>query len=181
MVDDMEGWNNAQGTFAARAAARGDYSRIEARARAGMQLTPDEVAALDRRDRGVKLKRGQKDPQIDAETIAMCRWLHEVEGEALDAAYAFVGGMTGRTADAVKAAVRRAARSDGLGANIAEHAFNRHLQLGEVPPPLQARASDWKCEGCSRLRCHCDPAPRPLWQEGSGAMVVRWLIVFSRG
>lgn len=181
MADVPEGWSDAQGALAARAAARGDYTRIEGRARAGAVLTPDELAALDRRDRGVKLKRGHKDPLIDAETIVICRWLHEVEGEGLEAAYAFVGGMTGRTASAVKAAIRRAARSDGSGANIAGHAFNRHRQLSEMPPTLQARSADWKCVGCNRLQCCCYPSPRPSWDDGSGAATVRWLIRFARG
>lgn len=181
MASDMDGWHSAMGALAARKAMRGDYSEIEARARAGMVLTADELEALDLRDRGVKLKRGPKDPQIDAETIVTCRWLHEVEGEALEAAYAFFGAMTGRTGDAVKAAVRRAARGSGLGPNIAMHAFNRHRQLAETPPLLLKRATDWKCLDCNRLQCRCDPSPRPDWQDGSGAATVRALVAFSRG
>lgn len=176
-----DGWNEAQGNLAVRAALRGDYSRIEARARAGMRLTPDELAALDRRDRGVAVQRGPKDPQTDAEAVVTCRWLHEVAGERLVASYAFYGEMTGRTGDAVKATVRRAARGSGLGPNIADHAFNRHRQTGDVPPLLRYRCAQWRCIYCRQVRCECDPGIRPKWTDCVGGITVRLLIQFARG
>lgn len=175
MIDDPKGWNDAQAALASRAAARGDYSAIEARARAGADLSKDELAALDRRDRGEKIKTGRKDPAIDYEAWANFVWLSENHRMSKSTAYSLLAEMTGQQESAVKSKIERLARQRGLGRNIAEHAAKETIKRKAMPPLLMNRNEYWKCLACKMVACSCE---RPQWDDTDGGAVARALVAF---
>lgn len=175
MIDDPKGWNNAQGALASRAAARGDYSAIEARARAGADLTPDELAALDRRDRGEKIKTGRKDPATDFEAWANFVWLCDVHHLQKSAAYSLIAEMTGQQESAVKSKIERIAKSNNVGKSIAEQVAKLTIERKSTPPLLMNRGDQWKCVECKKVECLCD---RPQWADTDAGAVARALVSF---
>lgn len=170
MIDDPEGWNAVQAKQAVLAAARGDYSRIEARARAGDDLTPDELAAIVRRDRGGKLKTGRKVPAIDFEMWANFVWLHQNQEVQKTASYSLLAEMTGQTESALRSKVERIARSDGIGKNVADQAAPR-----SIPPLLTGRDAKYRCMTCNLVACSCE---RKQWADTQAGAVARALIGF---
>lgn len=170
MIDDREGWNAVQGKFAASAAARGDYSLVEARARAGNNLTQAELDAIVRRDRGLKNKTGRKKPAIDFEMWANFTWLYQQQQLQKSTAYSLLAEMTGQTESAVKSKIERIARSDGIGKSIADQA----AQFSE-PPLLTNRDVNFKCKTCNLMACSCQ---RDQWTDSDAGKTARALVGF---
>jgi len=182
MMDDLEGYHTAQGVMAARRARRGDFSMIYKRVSAGITLTPDELHLREQHERGVKQKRGPKDPRTDFEKYATWRWLNEIEGLSKTAAYSLLGDMTGKTADATKAMITRTSKVENLGRNIGNLAFESLAQLDEKPPLLHHRTKDWRCIGCGAFECSCvEGSPRPDWDATQGGITARMLVNFQKG
>ncbi|MFZ7093705.1 hypothetical protein [Primorskyibacter sp. 2E233] len=175
MIDDPKGWNDAQAALASRAAARGDYSAIEARARAGADLSKDELAALDRRDRGEKIKTGRKDPATDFEAWANFVWLAKNHRVSKSTAYSLLAEMTGQQESAIKSKIERIARQDGTGKSIADQVAKETIKRKATPPLLMNRSENWKCVACKMIACSCD---RPQWGDTDAGAVARALVGF---
>lgn len=159
-----------QGKLAASAAARGDYSLVEARARAGDNLRQDELAAIVHRDRGLKNKTGRKKPAIDIEMWANFTWLYQQQQMQKSTAYSLLAEMTGQTESAVKSKIERIARSGGIGKNIAEQAAPHSM-----PPLLANRDAQFKCKTCKLLACLCQ---RDQWVDTHAGTTARALVGF---
>lgn len=170
MIDDPEGWNAVQGKLAASTAARGDYSLLEARARAGDNLTNDELAAIVHRNRGLKNKTGRKTPAIDFEMWANFTWLYQQQQMQKSTAYSLLAEMTGQTESAVKSKIERIARSDGIGKKIAEQAAPHSM-----PPLLTNRDAQFKCKTCKLMACSCQ---RDQWVNTDAGKIARALVGF---
>jgi hypothetical protein len=170
MISDPEGWNAVQGKLAASAAARGDYSLLEARARAGDSLTQDELAAILDRDRGLKNKTGRKKPAINFEIWANFIWLYQQQQMQKSTAYSLLAEMTGQTESAVKSKIERIAKSDGIGRSIADQAAPR-----SIPPLLTNRDAQLKCKTCKLLACLCQ---RDQWIDTDAGKIARALVGF---
>lgn len=170
MMDDPKGWNDAHAALASRAAARGDYSAIEARARAGADLSKDELAALDRRDRGKKIKTGRKDPATDFEAWANFVWLTGNHGVSKSTAYSLLAEMTGQQESAIKSKIERIARQDGTGKSIADQ-----IAKLSTPPLLENRDGNFKCLNCKMIACSCH---RQAWADTDAGAVERALLAF---
>ncbi|AMY69054.1 hypothetical protein AKL17_1803 [Frigidibacter mobilis] len=156
----------------------GDFSGIRTRLQLGIALMTEELAALDRLDKGDKAKTGRKDPDAAFETIACLRWLIEVDGMSAATARSIVAEMMDTTPGAIKA---RVARAKGLGENIASLAFNVHMQRGMPPALLRGRTPTGHCTACKRVRCKCSHSPRPPFLETpEGATVTALLSLWSR-
>ena len=169
-MDDPEGWNAAQGKQAMLAAGRGDYSLVEARARAGADLTPDELDALARRNRGEKIKTGRKDPAIDFEIWANFVWLFDGQRMTKSTAYSLLAEMTAQRESAIKSKIERIIKAGGLGKNIADLSARR-----SEPPLLINRDEKFKCKTCKLVACSCD---RPQWKDTDAGTTARVLVGF---
>lgn len=154
----------------------GDFSGVVLRLQLGIPLTPEELDVLAALERGDKLRTGPKDPATDvAETLVCWRWLVERDGWSGSNAHSLLGEMIDTTPGAIR---ERLARAKGLGRNIADLTFDIHTQRDVVPALLRHRAATGHCRTCRKVRCRCDPAPRPAFEDTPEGMQVAVLLSF---
>ena len=121
------------------------------RGRMGIPLTPGELDAIERLERGAALRTGPKDPATDAaETVVCWRWLVERSGWAPANARSLLAEMMGLSSGAIRARVER---SKALARNIADLAFQVHAQRNVTPALLRHRTPAGHCATCRRFRC----------------------------
>ncbi|WP_423212332.1 hypothetical protein [Paracoccus yeei] len=156
----------------------GDFSGIRLRLQLGIPLSPEELDALELLDRGAPAKRGPKDPSTAFETVISWRWLVERAGWSGPDAYSLLAEMMDKTPGAIKARVTSA---QGLGKNIADHCFDVHADQDVSPALLRHRSVGGRCLTCRKVRCKCDPPPRPAFEETSEGAVITALLSFWRG
>lgn len=153
-----------------------DFSGIRTRLQLGIPLTADELAALDALECGDRLRTGPKDPATTAvETVVCWRWLVERAGWSGRNAHSLLAEMMGVEPGAIR---ERITRAKGLARNIADLAFDVHAQRDMPPALLRHRAEDGRCLTCRRIRCRCDPAPRPVLEDTSEGATVPALLSF---
>lgn len=153
----------------------GDFSAIRLRLDLGIRLSSGELAAIDRLERGAQLRSGPKNPATAFETVVCWRWLVERAGCSVSDAYSLLAEMEGVTPDAIKGRVKRA---KGIGANIAAISYDLHVQRDAVPALLQSRTGTGHCSTCGKVRCRCQPAPRPAFGDTSEGAIVAALLGF---
>ncbi|WGR67585.1 hypothetical protein E3U24_20490 (plasmid) [Paracoccus pantotrophus] len=154
----------------------GDFSGIVLRRELGIPLTDGELDAIDRLERGVKLRTGPADPDVrSAETLVCWRWLVEQAGRPHANAHSLLGEMMGVTPAAIRERIKRA---KGLGRNIADLAFDVHMQRDVTPALLRHRTAKGHCLTCRKVRCLCDPAPRPAFADTPEGAQVAVLLSF---
>lgn len=153
----------------------GDFSGIVLRRELGIPITPEERAALEALDRGDKLRTGRKDPATAFETLVCWRWLVERDGWTGPNAHSVLGEMTGVTPAAIRERVKRV---KGLGRNIADLTFGVHAQRDITPALLRHRTAKGHCLTCRKVRCLCDPAPRPAFEDTPEGAQVAVLLSF---
>lgn len=159
-----------------RVQRHGDFSGIRTRLQLGIPLTPNELAALEALDRGDKLKRGPKDPASGAaETLVCWRWLVERAEWTPANARSVLAEMMGTTPGAIK---DRLTRAKGLAKNIADLSFDVHAERDMPPALLRHRAAKGHCLTCGKVRCRCDPAPRPAFEDTPEGATVAALLSF---
>ena len=156
----------------------GDMSGIVLRRDLGLRLTPEELDAIERLERGAPMKRGPRDPATNAaEAVVCCRWLVERCEESPTNARSLLAEMMGTTPQAILSRIKR---SEGLARNIADLAYDRHVQTGAVPALLLHRTPDGRCMSCRKTKCRCDLSPRTVFEETDGGRVVAMLLGFHR-
>lgn len=156
----------------------GDFSGIVLRRELGIPLTDGELDAIDRLERGVKLRTGPADPDVrSAETLVCWRWLVEQAGRPHANARSLLAEMMGMKPTAIKGRLERA---KGLGRNIADLCLDVHMQRGVTPALLRHRTPAGHCASCRKVRCRCDPAPRPTFEDTPEGAQVAALLSFER-
>jgi hypothetical protein len=133
------------------------------------------LAALERRDRGEKIKTGRKDPATDFEAWANFTWLSENHHMTKSAIYNLVAEMKGQAESAVKSRIERIARQHGLGRNIADQVAKETIKRKATPPLLMNRSENWKCVACKMIACSCD---RTQWSDTDAGAAARALVGF---
>ncbi|MCJ1900457.1 hypothetical protein MR829_08710 [Paracoccus versutus] len=155
----------------------GDFSGIVLRRELGIPLSSEEQAALEALDRGDKLRTGRKDPATAFESVVCWRWLVERAGWSGPDAHSLLGEMMGVTPAAIRERIKRA---KGLGRNIADLTFDVHAQRDITPALLRHRTAKGHCLKCRKVRCRCDPAPRPAFEDTPEGAQVAVLLSFWR-